>query len=110
MRDHAPAAAREPQAVDQARVVQLVGEGAVVRAEDRGQQRDVRLIAGREEERRFRPLEAGEARLDPAMQRGLAAQQARGRSEERRRVAVGDRRDPPGDRPREVAVARRSPR
>jgi hypothetical protein len=101
--DHLPAAG-QAQAVDQAGVVALVGEGPVAGAEQRREQAHVRLVARREEEGVLRPLEGGEAALELPVATGVAPKQARGRGGETA-FPTGRRRHPPGDALGEGRVA-----
>ena len=72
------ASAREAAAVDDAGVVQRVGEDDVVRADERGDDADVGVIAGVEEQRGFGSFPAGDARLERAMGREVADDQPGG--------------------------------
>ena len=70
--------AREPAAVDDRRVVELVGEDDLAAARQRGHDAEVGEVAGAEQQRALRALERGEPLLEPPVQRHVARDQPRG--------------------------------
>ena len=58
-------------------MVQRVGENGVAGPQQRGEQPQISLVTGREEERRLTRDERRQRRLDLAVKLGFAAQQAR---------------------------------
>jgi hypothetical protein len=69
--------AREPAAVDDRGVVELIGEHDVAGASERRGHADVGEVARAEQQRRLAALERGEALLEAAMDRHRARDQAR---------------------------------
>jgi hypothetical protein len=69
--------ARQPAAVDDRGVVELVGEDHLARARQRADDAEVRQVARAEQQRGLGALEGGEALLEAAVDRHRAADEAR---------------------------------
>src|SRR5258708_39919535 len=69
---------REPRAGPQAGMGQLVDQNEVVGAYQRGDDAEIREIAGAKDARSLRPLEPGKPRFEFAEQRMMAGHEAEG--------------------------------
>ena len=69
--------ARQPAAVDDRGVVELVGEDDLAAPRERRHDAEVRQVAGAEQQRALRPLERREPLLEPPVQRHVARHEPR---------------------------------
>ena len=71
-------AAREPASIDQAGVVQLVGDDQIAFSRERGEYADICLVPGVKRQRRLALLPAGQAALEVLESRVVAGDEPRG--------------------------------